>query len=115
MNQNDDSSELTSNGENNSEPISNGENTSEPEIITLHKYMTNLEQKTKSDLLSETKKIPEVGYLISIFQSLCNSFLLLAEVFFNFLIVLVFNHNIHNTICYEILCRLSSNITKRIQ
>lgn len=79
MNQNNDTSETTN----------LGENTSEPEIITLHTYMTKLEQKTKSDLLSETKKIPEVGYLISIFQSLCNSFLLLVEVFFNFLTVLV--------------------------
>lgn len=48
-----------------------------------------MNKKKKSTLLSETKKIPEVGYLISIFQSLCNSFLLLVEVFFNFLIVLV--------------------------
>ena len=79
MNQNNDTFETTN----------LDENTSEPEIITLHKYMSKLEKKTKSDLLSETKKIPEVGYLISIFQSLCNSFLLLVEFFFNFLIVLV--------------------------
>ena len=89
MNQNNDTFETTNLGENTFEPISDGENTSDPEIITLHKYMTKLEQKTKSDLLSETKKIPEVSYLISIFQSLCNSFLLLVEVFFNFLVVLV--------------------------
>ena len=89
MNQNDDTFDTTNLGENTFEPISDGENTSDPEIITLHKYMTKLEQKTKSDLLSETKKIPEVSYLISIFQSLCNSFLLLVEVFFNFLVVLV--------------------------
>ena len=99
MNQNDDTFETTNLGENTFETTNLGENTfettnlaentSEPEIITLHKYMTKLEQKTKSDLLSETKKIPEVSYLISIFQSLCNSFLLLVEVFFNFLVVLV--------------------------
>lgn len=89
MNQNNDTSDPISNGENTFETTNLGENTSEPELITLHKYMTKLEQKTKSDLLSETKKIPEVSYLISIFQSLCNSFLLLVEVFFNFLVVLV--------------------------
>ena len=89
MNQNDDTSDPISNEENTFETTNLGEKTSEPELITLHKYITKLEQKTKSDLLSETKKIPEVGYLISIFQSLCNSFLLLVEVFFNFLVVLV--------------------------
>lgn len=89
MNQNDDTFEPISKRENTFETTNLGENTSEPEVITLHTYMTKLEQKTKSNLLSETKKFPEVGYLISILQSLCNSFLLLVEVFFNFLIVLV--------------------------
>lgn len=58
------------------------------EVITFNQLLSKLEKKSKSEFSDENKRHQNIGYLLSTFQSMCNTILLLIEVFLNFLVAL---------------------------
>lgn len=74
--------------------LNNSSKTSEPVKITMNNYMCKIGEKAKLALTSEENPLPEVGILISVFESMCNSILIFVESFLNFLVLIVSKTNI---------------------
>lgn len=74
--------------------LNNNTKTSEPIKINMNDYIYKIEQKAKLAVSSEENPLPEVGILISVFESMCNSILTFVEIFFNFLVLIVSKTNI---------------------
>ena len=74
--------------------LNNNSKTSEPVKITMNNYICKIEEKAKLALTSEENPLPEVGILISVFESMCNSILTFVEIFLNFLVLIVSKTNI---------------------
>ena len=74
--------------------LNNNTKISEPVKITMNNYICKIEEKAKLALTSEENPLPEVGILISVFESMCNSILTFVEVLLNFLVLIVSKTNI---------------------
>jgi amino acid permease len=57
-------------------------------VITFNQLLSKFEKKAELEFSDDNKRHQNIGYLLSTFQSMCNTILLLIEVFLNFLVVL---------------------------